>query len=56
MVVALVHGTGATVKRFYRESGGWIKLQPANPTMTPLRINERDIVVQGVVVGVIRKY
>jgi repressor LexA len=56
MVVALVHGTGATVKRFYREPGGWIKLQPANPGMNPLRINERDIVVQGVVVGVIRKY
>ncbi|HEX9703817.1 MAG TPA: transcriptional repressor LexA [Gemmatimonadales bacterium] len=56
MVVALVHGTGATVKRFYREPGGWIKLQPANPSMSPLRVNERDIVVQGVVVGVIRKY
>lgn len=56
MVVALVHGTGATVKRFYREAGGWIRLQPANPEMNPLRVNERDIVVQGVVVGVIRKY
>ena len=56
MVVALVHGNTATVKRYYREPGGWIRLQPANPTMTPLRVNERDIVVQGVVVGVIRKY
>jgi repressor LexA len=56
MVVALVNGAGATVKRFYREPGGWIKLQPANPTMNPLRVNERDVVVQGVVVGVIRKY
>lgn len=56
MVVALVHGTGATVKRFYREPGGWIKLQPANAGMSPLRVNERDIMVQGVVVGVIRKY
>jgi repressor LexA len=56
MVVALVHGTGATVKRFYREPGGWIKLQPANPGVSPLRVNERDVVVQGVVVGVIRKY
>jgi repressor LexA len=56
MVVALVHGTGATVKRFYREPGGWIKLQPANPTMNALRVNERDVVVQGIVVGVIRKY
>jgi repressor LexA len=56
MVIALVHGNTATVKRFYREPGGWIRLQPANPTMAPLRVNERDIVVQGVVVGVIRKY
>jgi repressor LexA len=55
-VVALVHGDGATVKRFYREPGGWIRLQPANPAMQPLRVNERDVIVQGVVVGVIRKY
>ncbi|HET7789369.1 MAG TPA: transcriptional repressor LexA [Gemmatimonadales bacterium] len=56
MVVALVDGTGATVKKFYREPGGWIRLQPANPTMHPLRLNERDVLVQGIVVGVIRKY
>jgi len=55
-VVALVHGSSATVKRFYREPGGWIRLEPANPTMTPLRLNERDVMVQGVVVGVIRRY
>ena len=55
-VVALVDGTGATVKRFYREPGGWIRLQPANPAHQPLRVNERDVIVQGVVVGVIRKY
>ncbi len=56
MVIALVHGASATVKRFYREPGGWIRLQPANPAVRPLRLNERDVVVQGVVVGVIRKY
>ena len=55
-VVALVHGDSATVKRFYREPGGWIRLQPANPTIQPLRVNERDVIVQGVVVGIIRKY
>ncbi|HEV8265942.1 MAG TPA: transcriptional repressor LexA [Gemmatimonadales bacterium] len=55
-VVALVNGDSATVKRFYREPGGWIRLQPANPAMQPLRVNERDVIVQGVVVGVIRKY
>jgi repressor LexA len=55
-VVALVHGSSATVKRFYREPGGWIRLEPANATMHALRVNERDVVVQGIVVGVIRKY
>jgi repressor LexA len=55
-IVALVHGAAATVKKFYREPGGWIRLEPANQAMSPLRVNERDIVVQGVVVGVIRKY
>src|SRR6478736_6817057 len=56
MVIALVNGSEATVKKFYREPGGWIRLQPANATMQPLRVQERDVLIQGVVVGVIRKY
>ncbi|HTS88246.1 MAG TPA: transcriptional repressor LexA [Gemmatimonadales bacterium] len=56
MVIALVNGSEATVKRFYREQGGWVRLQPANPTMQPMRFQERDVLIQGVVVGVIRKY
>ena len=56
MVIALVNGSEATVKRYYREPGGWVRLQPANPTMQPLRFQERDVLIQGVVVGVIRKY
>ncbi|MBI4544803.1 MAG: transcriptional repressor LexA, partial [Gemmatimonadetes bacterium] len=36
MVVALVDGESATVKKFYRESDGRIRLQPANSTMPPL--------------------
>ena len=55
-VVALVDGHNATVKKYYREPGGWIRLQPANPSMAPIRVNERDVVLQGVVVGVIRRY
>lgn len=55
-VVALVGGDSATVKRYYREPGGWIRLQPANAEMSPIRVNERDVIVQGVVLGVIRKY
>jgi repressor LexA len=56
MVIALLNGSGATLKRFYRERDGRIRLQPANETMTPLYVHENDIAVQGVVVGVIRKY
>ena len=56
MVIALVNGTEATVKTFYREQGGWIRLQPANATMQPMRFQESDVLIQGVVVGVIRKY
>lgn len=55
-VVALVGGESATVKKYYREPGGWIRLQPANSDMVPMRVNERDVIVQGVVLGVIRKY
>jgi repressor LexA len=56
MVIALVNGNEATVKRFYRETGGWVRLQPANATMQPTRFQERDVLIQGVVVGVLRKY
>ena len=56
MVVALIQGTSATVKRLYRDADGWIRLQPANERMQPIRVHEDDVLIQGVVVGVIRKY
>jgi len=56
MVIALVQGTSATVKRLYREAGGWVRLQPSNESMQPIRVHENDLLVQGVVVGVIRRY
>jgi len=56
MVIALIQGTSATVKRLYREADGWVRLQPANDHMQPLRVHEDDLLVQGVVVGVIRRY
>ena len=55
-VVALVRGDSATVKKLYREPGNRIRLQPANPTMNPIIEAAEDVQVQGVVVGVIRKY
>ena len=56
MVVALVADEAATVKKLYRESGNRIRLQPANPTMQPIFADAADVRIQGVVVGVIRKY
>jgi repressor LexA len=56
MVIAMLHGNSATVKKFYRERDGRIRLQPANETMAPLYVHENDITIQGIVVGVMRRY
>jgi repressor LexA len=56
IVVALVGEDDATVKRFYRESGGRVRLQPANSAMAPIIIPATDVKIQGRVVGVLRKY
>lgn len=56
MVVALVENESATVKKFYRERDGRVRLQPANVTMAPMYFPPDDVAVQGVVVGVIRRY
>ena len=54
-VVATINGA-ATVKRFYRERPGRIRLQPANDAMEPLLVREKDVEIRGVVVAVLRKY
>ena len=56
MVIALLDGAAATVKRYYRERDGRIRLQPANETMSPLFVHENDVRIQGIVVGVLRRY
>jgi repressor LexA len=56
MVIAMLHGASATVKKFYRERDGRIRLQPANETMQPIYVHENDITIQGIVVGVLRRY
>jgi len=53
IVVALVDGEDATLKRFYREPSR-VRLEPANATMKPIYSN--NVAVEGVVVGVIRRY
>jgi repressor LexA len=54
MVVANVNGE-VTLKRLYRE-GERIRLQPANSLMNPIYAHARDVSVQGVVVGLMRRF
>jgi repressor LexA len=56
IVVALVGGEEATLKRFHRESGGKVRLQPANSQMQPIIVPASDVKIQGRVIGVLRKY
>jgi repressor LexA len=56
IVVALTDGTDATLKRFFRESHGRVRLQPANAEMDPIVLPARDVKIQGRVIGVLRKY
>ena len=55
IVVALVEGTDATLKRFYRE-GDDIRLQPSNVNMKPIVVPAASVQLQGRVIGVLRKY
>src|SRR5437868_7205329 len=55
-VVALLDTGEATLKRFYKEPGNKIRLQPANQTMEPRIVDADRLKVQGVVIGVLRSY
>ncbi|MFB3140839.1 MAG: LexA family protein, partial [Candidatus Acidiferrales bacterium] len=56
LVVALVRGEETTLKRFFREPGGKIRLQPANDQMKPIVVPAKDVQVQGRIIGVLRRY
>ncbi len=56
IVVALIAGTDATLKRFYRESDGKVRLQPANSKMNPIWVDGRELQIQGRLLAVLRKY
>ena len=53
VVVAIVDGEEATLKRYYRE-GNRVRLQPANATMDP--IYPESLEIRGIVEGVIRRF
>ena len=55
MVIALIDGESATLKKLYRE-GSRVRLQPANAAMDPIYVDVDRLRVQGVVIGVLRKY
>jgi len=55
IVVALVDGSDATLKRLYVE-GGKVRLQPSNASMQPIIVPAASVRVQGRVIGVLRKY
>ncbi len=55
MVVALV-GDEVTLKRIYREGSSVVRLQPANPTLPAMIAPVNDVRIQGVVVGLLRRY
>lgn len=54
-VVALIDGEQATLKKLYRE-GPEVRLQPANPTLEPIYVPAERLRIQGVVVGLMRRY
>jgi repressor LexA len=56
IVVALVNGEDATLKRFYREGAGKVRLQPANSEMAPIILPASDVKIQGRLISVLRKY
>jgi repressor LexA len=56
IVVALVGGSENTLKRFYREAGDQVRLQPANAALKPIIVAARDVQIQGRLLAVLRKY
>ena len=55
VVVATVNGE-ATVKRFYREKNGSVRLQPSNAAFKPIMVADGDLQIRGAVVGLVRRY
>ena len=56
IVVALIDKDFATLKKFYKEKDGKIRLQPANNNMDPIIVDANQVKIQGVVTGIVRRY
>lgn len=53
-VIAMINGEQVTLKKFYVEADG-IRLQPANPDMSPIFLRNEEVQILGIVTGVIRQ-
>lgn len=54
VVVAMLDDGSVTLKRYYREPNGWVRLQPANAEMAPILVPK--VLIRGVVVSVHRRF
>ncbi len=54
-VVALIGGVEATLKKFYR-NGDTVRLVPANAALSPIEVPAGDVLIRGVVRGLLRRY
>jgi repressor LexA len=54
-VVAVVDGSDATLKRFYKR-GSQVRLVPANSEMEPIEVHAKDVEIRGVLKGLLRQY
>ncbi len=55
MVIACIDNNEVTLKRIYKE-GNKVRLQPSNPSMQPIIIENHDVTIKGIVIGILRKY
>jgi len=56
MVVALINQNKTTLKKYYRQEDGRIRLEPANPAMESTIVAEKDVQIEGRIIGILRKY
>ena len=56
IVVAMVRSEEATVKRFYKNQDGTVRLQPENSAMPPIVVDQSEVEIIGKLIGLYRKY
>ena len=54
VVVALVDGETVTLKRYFKETDGKVRLQPANSTMEPIMVWPDQVIFQGKMEALVR--